>query len=112
MQHAHAAPKEDGSAAVASAGDRPNLEDGAVHEYDELHVACPPHTTRKRLAAKVDLHIIPFLSLLYLVAFLDRINIANARSFGLAQDLGLGGVEYNSALVLLSPGTDGLAGVC
>jgi len=46
--------------------------------------------------AKIDIRVIPFLAVLYLLAFLDRINIANARSFSLIPDLGLGPVDYNS----------------
>jgi sugar phosphate permease len=68
--------------------------------YDELHVVCPPHTTEKKLMAKIDLRVIPFLCILYLLAFLDRVNIANARSFGLVADLKLKNVEYNTALTI------------
>jgi MFS family permease len=50
--------------------------------------------------ARVDLHLLPFVSILYLLAFLDRVNIANAKSFNLVQDLGLGGTEYNTILVI------------
>ncbi|PSS03831.1 major facilitator superfamily domain-containing protein [Coniella lustricola] len=49
---------------------------------------------------RIDLHILPFVSLLYLLAFLDRVNIANAKSFGLTTDLNLGGVEYNTILTI------------
>jgi MFS family permease len=79
----------------------PNLlaNDGP-REYDELHVVCPPHTTEKRLIAKIDLRVIPFLCILYLLAFLDRVNIANARSFSLVKDLNLKNVEYNTALTI------------
>jgi len=69
-------------------------------EYDDLNVRCPPHTTEKRLMAKVDFRVIPFLCILYLLAFLDRVNIANARSFGLVKDLNLTGVQYNTALTI------------
>jgi MFS family permease len=44
--------------------------------------------------------VIPFLCILYLLAFLDRVNIANARSFGLIKDLGLINTEYNTALTI------------
>jgi MFS family permease len=50
--------------------------------------------------AKIDLRVVPFLCILYLLAFLDRINIANARSFGLVADLKLKNVEYNTALTI------------
>lgn len=67
---------------------------------DEPHAACPPNTTERRLVARIDARLMPFLVVLYLLAFLDRVNIGNARSFGLAADLGLGGVEFNTALTV------------
>lgn len=76
------------------------VENGYSGEYDELGVVCPPHTTEKKMMARIDLHILPFISLLYLLAFLDRVNIANAKSFGLVTDLHLGGVEYNTILTI------------
>jgi MFS family permease len=75
-----------------------SLENGT--EYDELHVPCPPHTTESKLMRKIDFRVIPFLIILYLLAFLDRVNIANAKSFSLAQDLSLDGVKYNTVLTV------------
>jgi MFS family permease len=49
---------------------------------------------------RIDLHVIPFLCILYLLAFLDRVNIANAKSFSLTTDLNLTGVQYNTALTM------------
>ena len=39
---------------------------------DDLLVQCPPNTTERRLVSKIDIHVIPFLCILYLLAFLDR----------------------------------------
>ncbi|KAI1376798.1 MFS general substrate transporter [Hypoxylon crocopeplum] len=69
-------------------------------EYDELHVQCPPHTTERELMTRIDWQLIPFLCILYLLAFLDRVNIANARSFHLVEDLNLENNEYNTALTM------------
>lgn len=69
-------------------------------EYDELHVPCPPHTTERKIMNRVDWHLIPFLCVLYLLAFLDRVNIANAKSFKLVDDLNLKDNEYNTALTM------------
>jgi MFS family permease len=63
-------------------------------------VVCPPHTTERRITTRIDSYIIPFVSILYLMAFLDRVNIGNARAFGLESDLHMGGVEYNTALTI------------
>jgi MFS family permease len=49
---------------------------------------------------RIDLRVIPFLCILYLLAFLDRVNIANAKSFSLTNDLNLTGVQYNTALTM------------
>ncbi|XHG00376.1 hypothetical protein AWENTII_003834 [Aspergillus wentii] len=51
--------------------------------------------------AKIDWHIVPCLCLLYLLAFLDRINISNAAILGLKQDLNIDhGTKYNTALTI------------
>ncbi|KAJ5135316.1 uncharacterized protein N7515_004594 [Penicillium bovifimosum] len=54
----------------------------------------------KRLLWKVDLHVVPILTFLFLLAFLDRINIGNARLQGLEEDLGMVGHDYNIALFI------------
>ncbi|KAK0464541.1 major facilitator superfamily domain-containing protein [Desarmillaria tabescens] len=54
----------------------------------------------RRLVRKVDLRLIPILSLLYLLSFLDRSNIGNARIIGLAADIHLSPSAYNTALAL------------
>ncbi|CUS12088.1 unnamed protein product [Tuber aestivum] len=54
----------------------------------------------RRLLAKIDLRLIPFITILYILAFLDRVNISNAVIFGLGEDLNLGGLEYNTALTI------------
>lgn len=40
--------------------------------YAQDVVQCPPHTTERKLLARIDLHVIPWLVLLYWLAFLDR----------------------------------------
>ena len=49
---------------------------------------------------QIDLRVIPVLSILYLLAFLDRTNIANAAVFGLKRDLNLKNNEYNNCLTI------------
>jgi hypothetical protein len=43
----------------------------------------------------MDLRLIPMLALLYLLSFLDRSNIGNAKIQGMQTDLNLTGPEYN-----------------
>jgi hypothetical protein len=52
-------------------------------------------TDEKRLLRKMDLHIMPMLTVLYLFAFLDRGNIGNAKIEGLIEDLNMTGSEFN-----------------
>ena len=54
----------------------------------------------RRLMRKIDLLVVPPLCILYLLAFLDRVNIANARLYNLEADLGLVGNQYNIVLVI------------
>ena len=54
----------------------------------------------RRLMWKVDLALIPWLCFLYLLSFLDRTNIGNARLSGLEKDLGLVGHDYNNSLTI------------
>ncbi|KAF2155650.1 MFS general substrate transporter [Myriangium duriaei CBS 260.36] len=69
---------------------------------DDLHVQCPSHTTERKLMAKIDARVMPFLCVMYLLAFLDRVNISNAQVYGLStkSQLNLTGDEYNTALVI------------
>ncbi|KAI1827965.1 major facilitator superfamily domain-containing protein [Xylaria intraflava] len=54
----------------------------------------------RKLMLKIDLVLIPWLCLLYLLAFLDRTNIGNAKVAGLTGDLHLTTGQYNTALTL------------
>ncbi|KAF4598010.1 hypothetical protein EYR40_006359 [Pleurotus pulmonarius] len=51
--------------------------------------------SRRHIMRKLDIHLLPFVSLLYLLSFLDRANIGNARVAGMAADVGLVGLKYN-----------------
>ncbi|PWN45399.1 transporter, partial [Ceraceosorus guamensis] len=54
----------------------------------------------KRLLRKIDLAIVPYVTLLYLLSFLDRVNIGQAATLGLRTDLGLVGNQYAVALTV------------
>ncbi|KAH7407407.1 major facilitator superfamily domain-containing protein [Cadophora sp. MPI-SDFR-AT-0126] len=70
---------------------------------DELGPPIFDAAATKRLLRKLDLRLLPFLALLYLLSFLDRTNIGNARLFGLEADLGMSGIDYNIALAIFFP---------
>lgn len=75
------------------AKDSSSLENAV--EWDE--------TTTAKLLRKIDWKLIPFLALLYLLSFLDRTNIGNARLDTLEADLGMTGLMYNNALAVFFP---------
>ncbi|CAI4213270.1 unnamed protein product, partial [Parascedosporium putredinis] len=54
----------------------------------------------RRLRLKIDLYIIPTVSLLYLFCFIDRANIGNAKIAGLDKDLGMEGYDYNIVITM------------
>lgn len=54
----------------------------------------------KKLMRKIDLRLIPLFTILYLLSFLDRGNIGNAKIEGLAETLELKGNEYNLCLTI------------
>lgn len=59
------------------------------------------HADERALVRKLDKYIIPPTMLLYLVSFLDRVNIGNARLYGLEEDLGLEGSQFQLAVSIL-----------
>ncbi|KAG0638157.1 major facilitator superfamily domain-containing protein [Tuber brumale] len=66
-----------------------SIEGGVDHEFE------------KKLVRKLDKHIVPMIMLLYLFSFLDRVNIGNARLYGLEEDLGLKGNQFQTSVSIL-----------
>ncbi|KAF2713287.1 bodown198 [Pleomassaria siparia CBS 279.74] len=75
-------------------------------EYDDLPDVDAGKTDAERkkldraLVWKIDLWLIPWLSLLYLLSFLDRTNIGNARVAKMEPDIGMSGRDYNDSLTI------------
>lgn len=67
-------------------------DDGSPEPIDKIN--------EKKLVTKIDCHLIPILFLLLMAAFLDRINIGNARIMGLEKDLRMKGSDFNIALLV------------
>ena len=80
-----------------SSNDEKHVDEG----LDIERVPSIDHAAEKRLLRKLDLFIIPPVMLLYLLSFLDRVNIGNARLYGLEEDLGMSGSDYQTAVSLL-----------
>lgn len=54
----------------------------------------------RRLVRKCDIRVVPLLFLLYVLAYLDRINIGNAKIEGMPKQLKMKGNDYNVALLV------------
>ncbi|KAL2427972.1 putative transporter [Exophiala dermatitidis] len=73
-------------------GEHAGLDDSNLPRYDDAET--------KRILRKVDYRLLPMLTLLYVLAFLDRGNIGNAKVAGMNKDLKLTGTQYNLALTV------------
>ena len=58
------------------------------------------HIDEKKVLRKMDIRLLPMLALLYLLSFLDRGNIGNARIEGLTDTLKMSGPQYNWCLTV------------
>ncbi|KAK7438888.1 hypothetical protein VKT23_017814 [Stygiomarasmius scandens] len=78
----------------------------AADDYDfggESQLPPPPTLTEaeeRKLYKKIDRRLMPILCVMYLMSFLDRGNIGNARLQGLESQLNLVGNQYNIALTM------------
>ncbi|KAF2657498.1 putative allantoate permease [Lophiostoma macrostomum CBS 122681] len=70
---------------------------GASSLVDEMESA---QIDEARLLRKIDLRVLPMLVLIYIAAFLDRINISAALTMRLPEDLHLTGQQPNIALTI------------
>lgn len=57
-----------------------------------------------QLRRKIDTRILPLVVLIYLFNYLDRNSITQARLYGLEEDTGLKGTEYQTAISIFSAG--------
>ncbi|ESZ92068.1 MFS transporter [Sclerotinia borealis F-4128] len=57
----------------------------------------------KALLRKLDLHVVAPLMFLFFLAFLDRVNIGNAKIQGMTKELNMAGHDYNIALLIFFP---------
>ncbi|KAK7734282.1 hypothetical protein SLS53_007932 [Cytospora paraplurivora] len=70
---------------------------GFVSENEEGGIS---NINEGALLRKLDFRLLPAVGILYLLSFLDRSNVANARVEGLAEDLGMTGNQYLTGLTL------------
>ncbi|KAI6782504.1 putative transporter-like protein [Emericellopsis cladophorae] len=79
-------PKTDGSSSAAAGND---------HELPPIDPKA-----ESRLVRKLDLTIYPVFFVIYLMSFLDRINISNAKIQHMGEDINLDGHRFNVALFI------------
>ncbi|KXN73674.1 MFS general substrate transporter [Conidiobolus coronatus NRRL 28638] len=65
-------------------------------DFDEIRV--------KKLIRKVDIRLLPYLTLLYLFSFLDRVNIGYARVYRMEEELNLTQAQYSWTLSIFFVG--------
>ncbi|KAI4729608.1 MFS general substrate transporter [Aureobasidium sp. EXF-10728] len=70
----------------------------AIAEDPSVTLESFAHLDINKILKKIDMRLVPMLTVLYLLSFLDRGNIGNAKIEGLAEDLHLTGAEYNWCL--------------
>ncbi|KAH8994726.1 MFS general substrate transporter [Lactarius hatsudake] len=83
----------------AHTGTKEELESQPVPSASsqEYPISLVGDVAKTRVWRKLDFHILPPVVLLYLLSFLDRANIGNARIAGMANDLHLTGFRFNIA---------------
>ena len=94
----HSQPSSDQEKPSSSALE--HVAESSLEAVDEKRLhdeALPAYSVEmeNRILRKMDLRIIPMLAVLYLLAFLDRGNIGNAKIEGLLDDLNITGPQYN-----------------
>jgi MFS family permease len=96
---------------TADIGSAAQLETSSTEKYDVASVDQEASSVgfsreaTKKLLRKADLALLPFLALLYLLSFLDRTNIGNAKLARLEDDLGMNkkGYDYSIAVAVFFP---------
>ncbi|KAG2348122.1 MFS general substrate transporter [Suillus weaverae] len=73
-----------------------SLRDDGIELNSEKKISLNPRE-RARILRKIDWHLLPFVTVFFLLSFLDRANIGNATVAGMATSLNLTGFRYNIA---------------
>ncbi|KAK7409216.1 hypothetical protein QQX98_008592 [Neonectria punicea] len=71
---------------------------GGLSSEDFEFLRTFPEDLKKRIIRKW--RLVPMLVLLYLIAYLDKTNIGNAKIEGLTEDLNLKGIQYNIVVAI------------
>ncbi|KAJ3782682.1 MFS general substrate transporter [Lentinula aff. detonsa] len=86
-----------------------DLEKDSIRVNENVNVTTTPlynehidvsGVDERKLLRKIDIALIPWLSLLYLLSFLDRTSIGNAKLYNLEKDLNITDTQYLLALTI------------
>jgi hypothetical protein len=95
----HDAKKEGGATTNSSEGGD-DLGVVTSNDDDEGAATLEGEINERALLRKIDWRLLPAVGILYLLSFLDRSNVGNARIEGLATDLHMTGNQYLTGLTL------------
>jgi len=90
--HAHATPQVGQVLNDGEKGGQSASSDSDDVEFNDIN--------EKSLLRKLDIRLLPAVGILYLLSFLDRSNVGNARIEGLTTDLHMSGNQYLTGLTL------------
>ncbi|KAJ4494769.1 MFS general substrate transporter [Lentinula edodes] len=77
-----------------------HVEDMKLSNYDNMGEA-DLKKLEKQAVRRLDFAILPMMTMFYLLSFLDRANIGNARVAGLQKDLGMSDRQYQVCVTIL-----------
>ncbi|KAJ7933830.1 major facilitator superfamily domain-containing protein [Mycena leptocephala] len=84
------------SASVTEEAEKTSYDEDVTVASKETEAVELTDSARTTILRKIDVHLLPFVSLLYLLSFLDRANIGNAKIAGMVKDAHLTGFRYNT----------------
>ena len=73
----------------------PDSKDDTMEEVLSGGEGAVQQVDAKKVLRQLDIRIIPVLAVLYLMSFLDRANIGNARIEGMTEDLNIDSQQFN-----------------
>lgn len=74
-------------------GDVEPVNEAQNHGTSDLYIDA---ADEKRLLRKLDIYLAPVMTLIFLMAYLDRSNIGNAASAGMLEDIGMSSSQLGS----------------
>lgn len=100
----HSAPKKPRPIDEKELSDDNGKTIGSSPPSSDQDIAANSSISESRLLRKLDFHLLPGVCILYLLSFLDRSNVANAKLEGLTEDLRMTDNQYLTGLTLFFVG--------